>query len=285
MNKTKRTLCVTAAVALLMLSGCGGRAPETVIEEIITYHGCYGAQADEKVGKLLHELKKQDKKQAALWSDIMDYWEYADSEMPVNLKKLPDDLPQDDSLCIAVLGYQLNPDGTMQEELIARLAVACACAEQYPNAYVVCTGGGTALNAPEATEADCMGAWLLENGLDAHRLIIENRSRTTAENAENSYVILLRDYPQVDSVVLVSSDYHIAWGSVLFEAAFLKSAAERQTPEIHVISNCACPIANDYFQSDDMLRWEAGGLMQMIGRDDLAMDFYQNYAAMEKPPL
>ena len=259
------------------------RQAENVIQDIVTYHGSYGDKADTKVKELLSELGSIDKDQGALWTDIMEYWDYANNELEVHTDKLPDDLAKDDSLCIVVLGFELNDNGTMKDELIGRLKVAKACAEQYPNAYVVCTGGGTAKDNPDATEADLMGNWLLENGLDKNRLIIENRSLTTAENANYSYDILLKDYPQVNSVAIVSSSYHIAWGSLLFEAEFMKIASERNTPQLHVISNCAYETVNDDYKMSDMLRWETGGMLQLIGNNDLAMEYY--YDTYEKPEL
>ncbi len=258
---------------------------EKLIESIITYHGCYGDKADEKVELLLDELRNRDKEKGELWKSIMDYWKYANTQLKVNTDKLPDDLPDDDTMCLAVLGFELNDDGTMQDELIARLNTALDCAKQYPNAYVVCTGGGTAKNNPDVTEGGLMGDWLLEHGLDKSRLIVEDKSHTTAENASNSYDILLRDYPQVKSVVLISSSYHIAWGSLLFEAAFMRSAAEKHTPEIHVIDNCSCQVENDIYKWEEILRWETGGMLQMTGNDDLAMKYYFDYDKVEKPEL
>ena len=290
----KRIICMLAATALLCgLTGCALKKPDSaagltadaLIEQIITYRGCYGAQADDKVNSLLAELKKKDSRQGKLWKDIMDYWDYANTEMTVNTDRLPDGLPDDDTLAVIVLGFELNPDGSMQDELISRLQVALTCAEQYPNAYVVCTGGGTAANNPAVTEGGLMGAWMLEHGLDRDRLIIENKSRTTAENASNSYDILLRDYSQVSSVALVSSSYHIAWGSLLFEASFLRAASEKHTPEIHVISNSACEIENRNYLQKDILRWETGGMLQLIGNNALAAQYYLDDPNLEKPPL
>ena len=289
----KRLCAALLAAALLTgaLTGCAGkkktapRTAEAVIEEIITCHGCYGHEADGKVAELLTELEGLDPRQGALWREIMDYWNYANEELEVHLDGLPEDLPKDDSLCIAVLGFELNDDGTMQDELVGRLETALSCAEQYPNALVVCTGGGTARNNPNVTEAGLMGEWLLAHGLEEKRLILEDKSRTTAQNAEFSYAILLRDYPQVKSVAIVSSGYHIAWGSLLFEAAFLRSASENGTPEIHVISNCGYPIENDKYLWSEILRWETGGLLQMVGNTDLAMQYYFDYDHVEKPKL
>ena len=307
MRMRKRISILLTACITVSLAGCGtaadkaapgstsaaavnaqeneSRTADDIIEDIITYHGCYGDKADAKVGELLAELAELGSRQGRLWTDIMDYWEYANTELTVNVDTLPDDLPKGGELALAVLGFELNDDGTMQDELIGRLTVALNCAKQYPNAYVICTGGGTAKNNPDVTEGGLMGEWMLERGLDPERLIVENKSRTTAENASNSYDIILKDYPQIDSVVVISSNYHIAWGSLLFEAAFMKSASEKQTPPIHVISNCSCAIENDIYLWSEILRWETGGMLQMVGNNDLAMQYYFDYDNVVKPIL
>ena len=282
----KQSLLLSAVLFLtapVLLTGCGSgsagseppaRSGEQIIPELITCYGSGGRQSDETVQTLLDELTGIDSRQGALWTDIMDFWDYADNDMEICYDRLPDDLPQDDTLVLTVLGYQLNPDGTMQDELIARLKVALACAKQYPNAYVLCTGGGTAAGKPDATEGGMMGRWLLSHGVKESRLIIEDRSRSTVENAVNSYEILRKDHPQADSVVMISSGYHISWGALLFETVFLKAASEQQAPAVHVVSNCACRIRNSSFPENAILRWETVGMLQMIGRDDLAAQFY-----------
>lgn len=245
-----------------------------LIRDIIMFHGYYRGEKDDKVDELFEELKAENSREAKLWREIIDYWDYANNEMPVNIGKLPDDLPNDDSLCIMILGFELYDDGSMQPELIGRLNVALDCANQYPNAYIVCTGGGTAINNKAVTEADLMGKWLVEHGLDESRLIIENKSQTTAENAIFSYGILREKYPNVDSVALISSSYHIPWGALLLEAAFMKTASDGQSEEMHVIANAAYEFVNQKYA--DVPRFETGGLLQLIGEESLAMRYYMN---------
>ena len=158
------------AALIFSFSGCGqnnapARAAEEIIQDIITYHGCYDKEADTKVSELLAELDAVDSRQGELWQKIMKYWDHANNELTVNTDKLPDDLPKDNSLAIAVLGFELNDDGTMKDELIGRLNTALKCSQQYPNAYVICTGGGTAKDNKDVTEAGLMGDWLKEQGL------------------------------------------------------------------------------------------------------------------------
>ena len=273
---------------MFSFAGCGqssvpAREADAIIQDIITYHGCYDHEADAKVGELLDELSAADSKQGSLWKKIMEYWEYANNEMSVNLDKLPDDLPKDSSLAVAVLGFELNDDGTMKDELVGRLNTALKCAEQYPNAYVICTGGGTAKDNKKVTEAGLMGDWLKKHGLSENRLIIEDQSLTTAQNAEFSYKIILDKYPGINSIAIVSSSYHIAWGSLLFEAEFMKYALENNVPEIHVVSNCAYKTSNETYKESEILRWETGGMLQLVGNNELAMKYYTN--EYEKPAL
>ena len=170
----------------------------------------------------VEELKAHDLRLGEAWGDIMDYWDYANSRMEINLDRLPKDLPTDDSLCIVVLGFQLNEDGSMAPELLGRCALALQAAEQYPNAYLLCTGGGTARQHPEITEAGAMADWFRGRGVEESRLIVEDRSTTTEENALNALGILTRQYPQIRSLAIVTSDYHLPLSCLMFtETALL----------------------------------------------------------------
>ena len=76
----KRTVTVILSViiAVMCFVSCTKekREASAVIEDIITYHGCYDTQADAKVDELLSELNDIDSKQGELWKNIMDYWDY-----------------------------------------------------------------------------------------------------------------------------------------------------------------------------------------------------------------
>lgn len=92
--------------------------------------------------KLLAELGRVNQDSADKWREIMECWAESDNAMPVNMGVLPDGLEDSNQLCIIVLGFQLNPDGSMQQELIGRLECARKSAEKYPKSYILCTGGG-----------------------------------------------------------------------------------------------------------------------------------------------
>ena len=288
----KRLLYVMLTAVLLMSNApaYGEKIQEKsdehrLIEEMILYYGCYGEEAAEKIRELLDTLKDIDSGQGELWEKIMDYWKYVNTDLVINSDKLPGSLPNDDSLAIVILGNSLNDDGSMKDELIGRLNIGLACAEQYPNAYIVCTGGGTAKDNNDVTEAGQMGKWLLENGLTENRLILENQSRSTIENAQYTMDILCKEYPQVDSVAIVSSDYHIARGCLLFETAALMMADGKHEPDVQIVSNCASAAPDKNYTEDYLRGWQMYNMLQLIGDSDLARQYIEDPENFPRPVL
>ena len=257
------------------------RTAQDIIEELAVYYGTYGSEAEDLTAGLLEELCGADPAAGEKWADIMALWEAANTDLEIHEHILPDGLPETDELCLVVLGFQLNPDGSMKDELIGRLKVAQACAEKYPNAFVVCTGGGTAAENDSATEAGEMGKWLTENGVDAQRVIVEDRSLTTAQNAIYTFRILQEKYPQVKQLAIISSDYHIATGTLLFgaEATLLAEQAGEET--IRVVSNAAYPAPSGTLST----MFQAGALIELSGDVETAFDiYYETYDIHELPP-
>lgn len=269
-GKARSLSAILLILILLILPTVPGRGeeeektPAMVISEMISAFGSTGSSSSTEVLISEEELRTMDPVLADLWHGIIAYWEELNQPGSIHPERLPDGLPTDNSLCIVILGYSLTPDGAMKPELIGRLETGLACARQYPNAYVLCTGGGTAMRNKEATEADCMGAWLIENGLEPERLILENRSRTTTDNALFTAEILQHDYPGVRAVAIVSSAYHIPWGQLLFEAVFRRDTALNGFPEIHAVSNAAYMIDDPAYY--DIVRQQMSALKSIINR-------------------
>jgi hypothetical protein len=182
-------------------------------------------------------LRAHDERLGEAWGGIMDYWDYANSRMEINFDRLPEDLPGDDSLCIVVLGFQLEPDGSMAPELLGRCELALSAAEQYPNAFLLLAGGGTAREHPEITEAGAMADWFRARGVPEARLIVEDRSTTTEENAMNALQILTEHYPQVKSLAIVTSDYHLPLSCLMFTETALLYRCEYDFMPYTVVAN------------------------------------------------
>ena len=218
---------------------------QSIVEEIVMDYGYNGTEANERIDSLLMELTAEDESAGMKWKTIMDLWRFPELGENLNYDVLPDGLPDTDELCIVVLGFQLNPDGSMRDDLINRLEVALKSAEKYPNAYIVCTGGGTAYNNDSATEAGEMAGWLEDHGIAKERIIVEDNSLTTAQNAIYTYDILVSDYPSVRYLAIVSSDYHIATGELLFTAEAILKADVPGEEKLIVISNASWDAPSD----------------------------------------
>ena len=286
-NRSVMTLCLILALAILCLcSGCGRRAEtgdrQKIIEEMVVDYGSYGSEADEHISSLLKELRAVDTDAAERWTGIMKLWKTVNADLPLSYDVLPDGLPDTDELCIVALGFQLNPDGTMRDELIERLRVVLNCAEKYPHALIVCTGGGTAAENESATEAGKMAEWLIENGIAEKRVIVEDKSVTTAQNAIYTFDILAERYPQVKQLAIVSSDYHIATGTLLFEAESVLRAEKAGSETAHVVSNAAWKAPSGSLST----MFQAGALIELSGDVDTAFEiYYETYDIHELPPL
>ena len=116
-----------------------------------------------------------------------------------------------------VLGYQLQ-NGEMTRELKGRCEAAAAAARSFPDALIVCSGGATGSNNPEGhTEAGMMKAYLTGKcGIAADRILTDEEAMTTAENAVNTFRMLMEN--DVKSITVVTSSYHQRWGQVLCNA-------------------------------------------------------------------
>ena len=258
-------LCLTVA----MVFPANAEEAQSRIERAVVSYAAEGVRDDQA----LSALAMLDPSLGEKWACIMDLW-----ETPVAVHdELPDDLPEDDSLCLVALGFQLNPDGTMREELTERLKVLLAASGKYPNAIIVCTGGGTAADDPDATEAGRMVEWLEQHGVDPSRLIAEDHSLTTAQNAIYTFDILEERYPQVQQIALISSDYHIATGALLFGA----EAVLRGSNTV-IAGNAAWHAPSGTLSA----MFQAGALIELSGDVETAFEiYYETYDIHDLPPL
>ena len=265
MKAKKLTAMLLALVMILGLAAVPVQAAgdaDAYISDLIGYYKSYQEAAETDIQRTLEEMALVDPVQAEAWEQIMDYWSYINTEMVVNIGTVPEGLPEDNSVAIIILGFALNADGTMKDELIGRLQTGLAIAQAYPNAYVVVTGGGTAANNPDVTEGGLMGQWLLEQGLSEDRLIIENKAPNTVGNAENTYKILAEEYPQVDSFVMVTSDYHVPRGCILFYSKCLLAAYEAGGEPLKLISNAGYYTGSEGYESISL---QASGVASVAG--------------------
>jgi len=134
-----------------------------------------------------------------------------------------------------VLGFQLE-DGEMQEELVGRCDAAAAAARSFPDSILITTGGATGPNNQFMhTEAGMMKDYLVrEYGISTYRIYTDTLAMSTLENAVNSFVIL--EELQIDSMTIVTSNYHQRWAQILFNA--MAAIYEKETGyKVRIVGN------------------------------------------------
>ncbi len=249
MKTIRKIIILFLVLALVLPLVLTARAAETtaddLILQIINYYRYYQDEARTDFDLLLEEMEELDPALAESWEGILDFWTRLNRDMNVHESILPDGLPNDDSLCIVVMGFYLEPDGGIREELKKRLEVTLASAEKYPNAYILCTGGGTASNNKKVTEAGQMAAWLEKQGISKDRIITETEASSTIENAIFGCELLYRDYPQIRSLAVITSDYHVRRSCLYFNTQAALDAYSAKAEPIQVLAGASCPIKGE----------------------------------------
>lgn len=233
------------------------RPQNDIIREIVQTYYWNQENSYPRLEKLYEELSMLNPEGADKWKKIIEFWNYTNSDLEINMDILPDGLDETDSLCLLIMGFELNPDGTMKKELLGRMDVALECAKKYPNAQILCTGGPTAFDGKGTTEGGVMAEWLIENGIDESRIFIEDRSLTTIDNVKNAYQIICDEHPEITDIALITSDYHVPWSIVLWETKFILG-----NHPLHVVSNAAF---NTEWVRHPLLEIQSKGILQVSG--------------------
>jgi len=133
-----------------------------------------------------------------------------------------------------------------------RFAAGLALARRFPEALLLFAGGSGALRdlaGAEVSEASIAERFFLEQGIDRDRLLLEDRSRNTAENARLS--LELAAPAEGETWVLVTSAFHMPRAMRSFEAAGWQSLV-------------AWPVDYRTAQFSDRIGWDLTRNMQNL---------------------
>ncbi|MDC0535490.1 YdcF family protein [Francisellaceae bacterium] len=136
-----------------------------------------------------------------------------DINMPIKgqyeFKKLLPNIDQhSNAVVIVVLGYKLNPDGSMDNVLIERLKAAKKAIDYYSEASVIVSGGQP---AGGMTESYQMKQWLTNHRVSADKVIQDDKATDTVWNAIYSVRIIqtILANKKINNILLVTTDNHI----------------------------------------------------------------------------
>ncbi len=119
---------------------------------------------------------------------------------------------------IVILGYALAKDGSMRPTLIDRLEQGLTAAKLNPEALIIVSGG---VPNHGVTEAYVMQQWLIQHGISADRIYLDDKAKDTVGNAIYSTQIMAR--LGTENVTLISSASHIRRALLVFEEAARQS--------------------------------------------------------------
>lgn len=124
---------------------------------------------------------------------------------------------------MVIFGCQVKPDGP-SILLRDRLDTALAYWEEHPGTLIVVSGGKG--DDEHQSEAQCMYDYLTAHGVDGENILMEDRSRNTHQNIQETINrvnrVVFSGEPEnfaPPSFVLVSSDFHLSRILMLWERA------------------------------------------------------------------
>ena len=104
-----------------------------------------------------------------------------------------------------ILGNKVNVDGTPSNQLRGRLDAGLALYNDGLVPKIVVSGG---LGKEGHAEGDAMATYLVERGVPAAAIIIDNEGRNTYLTARN--FVPIAEAHDIDSVIIVSQFFHIS---------------------------------------------------------------------------
>merc|ERR1712110_42095 len=115
-----------------------------------------------------------------------------------------------DKCVVAVLGLKLQPGGLPSQELRDRCALGAKIAREENAMKVIPTGGDPEKRG--VTEAEAMGKYLLELGVEEEKLLLETEADDTTTNAYNVLKLIQNEvlvHQEKVQLIIVTSDYHM----------------------------------------------------------------------------
>ena len=95
------SLCLSFSFSIPVFASESGETD--IINEMISYYSTYQSTAKIDIQRLVEKLKALNSTKGEEWEKIMEYWDYVNTDMNVNVDGLP------------------NDDSTMKDELVGRL--------------------------------------------------------------------------------------------------------------------------------------------------------------------
>lgn len=180
---------------------------------------------DQTFNENIGQLENQNASKTAIFTDAIHQ---ADNIQNLDINtKIPSNLPKNSHHYFVVLGYALGKNGQIEQTMKDRLNLTLKAARKYPKSKIMVAGG---VPQKGVTEAAAMKKWLIAKGINKNRIVKEDLSTNTVENA----LFAIRDLnsDKATSATLITSASHMRRVFLLFnlaEGIVEKSATTKAT--------------------------------------------------------
>ena len=133
---------------------------------------------------------------------------------------------------LLILGGNVIGADTPSAQLFERMKSAAVYLKENPETVAV-PCGGCFRDGQKKSEAEIIAAYLVEQGVDAERIILEDKSTTTYENFEfGTRIIENHAGKTLDdiSVAFLSSDYHLHRAAIIAKRCGVKNCGRVSSP-------------------------------------------------------
>ena len=155
---------------------------------------------------------------------------------------------------LMILGGNVFGADTPSPQLVERMKTAAEYLKENKECFVV-PCGGCFRREQKKSEAQIIADYLVEQGIDEGRIILEDKSTTTVENFEFAAEIIKthsgKDISEVD-VAFLSSDYHIYRASVIAECCGFEKIGKVSSP---TPSEASKRFVREYIVAFDLFRY------------------------------
>lgn len=146
-----------------------------------------------------------------------------------------------DPQVMVIFGCQVKPDGP-SILLRDRLDTALGYLKDHPDMKIVVSGGKG--DDEHISEARCMYDYLTAHGVDGARIYLEDKSRNTWQNVNNTFALMEREgWSLTDDVLLVSNGFHLVRIEMLWDRGRAAALLE-ETDQGQNISTLAAPVSH-----------------------------------------
>lgn len=154
---------------------------------------------------------------------------------------------------VIVLGFDVRPDGTLPEEGASRVRTGIELFNEVKAKQLVMSGNVAHIHSyvPHKTEAQAMADYAVLQGFPSAKVLIENKSKSTYENAIYTKEII--EANGWESIAVVTSQFHAQRAEYLFREVY----GDNYHIGFTIARNCLSDAERSEINKLEAIKWAA----------------------------